>query len=61
MQHWQVFEDCRADVAFGGAWLSGSEAKLVDCHFLRCHAGEWSSGGKNDVDKGHKDLVDRYH
>ena len=45
MQHWQVFEDCRAAVYYGGAWFSGSEVKLVDCHFLRCHAEAKDCGG----------------
>ena len=56
MQHWQVFEDCRAAVRFGGAWFN-SEAKLVDCHFLRCHAGTGPCGGLSSANGASVEMI----
>ena len=56
MQHWQVFEDCRSATNFGGAWLNG-EAKLVDCHFLRCHAGTGQSGGLSSANGASVEMI----
>ena len=53
---WQVFEDCRAAAAFGGAWFNG-EAKLVDCHFLRCHAGTQGGGGLSPANGASVEMI----
>ena len=57
MQHWQVFEDCRAAVYYGGAWFSGSEVKLVDCHFLRCHAEATYCGGCSSANGADVEMI----
>ena len=57
MQHWQVFEDCRAAVNYGGAWFSGSEVKLVDCHFLRCHAEAKYCGGCSSANGADVEMI----
>ena len=57
MQHWQVFEDCRATVNYGGAWFSNSEVKLVDCHFLRCHAEATYCGGCSSANGADVEMI----
>ena len=55
MQHWQVFEDCRAAVRFGGAWLN-SDCHFVDCHFLRCHSAG-SCGGLSSANGASVEMI----
>ena len=43
-------------MAFGGAWLNG-EAKLVDCHFLRCHAGTMPGGGFSSANGASVEMI----
>ena len=57
MQHWQVFEDCRAALYYGVAWFSGSEVKLVDCHFLRCHAEAKYCGGCSSANGADVEMI----
>ena len=57
MHHWQVFEDCRAAVHYGGAWFARSEVKLVDCHFLRCHAEAKYCGGCSSANGADVEMI----